>query len=258
MFCGRADHGMCQLNKKGKRICTTSESFEKEREAFEKKHFSLMDEEEALLKTLASAQKRMSFYNPPAMPPPPPPIGSSSNVPLDMGLRSKAAPSVPGPPPLSAPPPPPGLVRRLSPPPGLSPHASVVDVLGLTLFSQAAQLSSGGHCKAPPPAYVPAPCKAAPAASGRVVAPCKAPPTVSGHCSYLGSSALVALFQTCLRDAEVPEQCWGAAVDWVVQEQAVKVSEVLDNLKEIADVASMRKLPLQRLKLRLMEEESNA
>jgi hypothetical protein len=51
----------------------------------------------------------------------------------------------------------------------------------------------------------------------------------------------------------VPEPCWGAAVDWVVHEQAVRVSEVLDNLQEIADVAGVRKLPLQRLKLRLLE-----
>jgi hypothetical protein len=73
---------------------------------------------------------------------------------------------------------------------------------------------------------------------------------------YVGSSAFVALFQSCLRDAEVPEPCWGAAVDWVVHEQAVRVSEVLDNLQEIADVAGVRKLPLQRLKLRLLEEST--
>ena len=72
----------------------------------------------------------------------------------------------------------------------------------------------------------------------------------------MGSSAFVALFQSCLRDAEVPEPCWGAAVDWVVHEQAVRVSEVLDNLQEIADVAGVRKLPLQRLKLRLLEESN--
>lgn len=240
VFCGRSGHGMCQLNKKGERICTASASFDKEREAFEKAHFFLEDAEEALLEALAtpSAREKVSCCNPPSAPPPPPPIGRppcSSNVPSDLGLRSKAAASAPGPPPRS-PPPPPGLVRRLSPPPGLSPPG-------------------GGH-KPPTLAPAPAPCKAAPATSGRVVAPCKAPPPVHGRCLYVGSSAFVALFQSCLRDAEVPEPCWGAAVDWVVHEQAVRVSEVLDNLQEIADVAGVRKLPLQRLKLRLLEEST--
>ena len=245
MFCGRADHGMCQQNKRGKRICTTSAKFEKERVAFEQKHFFLEDGEEALLKTLATPSvQKMSCSDPPSAPPPPLPIGCSLIVPSDSGLRSKAAPSVPGPLPRS-PPPPPGLVRRLSPPPGLSAPASAVHVLGPPPFGPAPPFSSREVHS------LPAPCKAAPATSGRVVAPCKAPP---GCCLSAGLSAIVSLFQTCLRDAQVPEQCWGAAVDWVVQEQAVKVSEVLDNLQEIADVAGVRKLPLQRLKLRLLEE----
>ena len=67
--------------------------------------------------------------------------------------------------------------------------------------------------------------------------------------------AFHARFRLCLRDAEVPEHCWPAALEWSVQEEAVKVSELLDNLMEIADVAGIRKLPLQRLKLRLIEEE---
>ena len=137
-------------------------------------------------------------------------------------------------PPPTAPPPPPGLTRVLSPPPGLPPRTSAVDVLGLTAFTKVQPLSIVAQCKAPPKA-----------------ASCTVP-------AYVGDVAFIAQVRACLREAEVPETCWCFAVDWVMQEQAVKISEILDNLEEIAKFASIRKLPLQRLKLRLIEEEMSS
>lgn len=244
MFCGEAGHGLWQSTSKGSRLCRSFAAFEKEYEQFRQRHFSLRGREEELAAFLATELRPKprvaAMAPPPAGPPPPPPTAPPTPSAADMGLRSKAAPSIPqrspdqAPPPFAPPSPPPGLsfypcgvrgalptVPCKAPPPSCAPHDAPSQLLGAF---------------APPPGLVP--CSAAPF---KAPPRCKAPPTASG-------SSFIDAFREKLHEARVPEECRARAVQWVLEEQAVELSEVLEHLEEIAEIAGIRRLPLQRLR----------
>lgn len=180
-------------------------------------------------------------------------------------LPCKAGP-VPG---KAPPPPPPGLSQSCPasaphPPPGLSQSVSPAD-RGPAVFCKAppaglgvaasCAVSSDILCGPPPGLACVVPYKPPPAldALGRV-ALCKSPLGTPSSAAYVGSASFVDRFRVHLREAAVPEHCWDAAVEWLVEEQAVDFAEVLVHLEEIAEKSGMRKLPLQRLKARLLRE----
>ena len=255
MFCGEGGHGLWQSTSKGGRVCRAFEAFEKEYEKFVQRHFSLRGREEDLAAFLAREMRPKprvaAMAPPPAGRPPPPPAAPPTPSAADMGLRSKAAPSVPQrspdevPPPFDPPSPPPGLsfypcgargalptVPLKAPPPLCAPYAVPSQLPGTF---------------APPPGLLPcsaAPFKAPPA--------CKAPPTTPSS-SCMGA-ALIDVFREKLHEARIPEECRVRALQWVLEEQAVEVSEVLEHLEEIAEIAGIRRLPLQRLRVCLASE----
>jgi len=225
MFCGEAGHGLWQSTSKGGRLCRSFAAFEKEYEQFAQRHFSLRGREEYLAAFLAREMRphpRVAAMAPPPAGPPPPPPNAAPPAPStpDTGLRSKAAPSVPQrsleqvPPPCQPPSPPPGL--ESSPPPGLEYYYCVM----------------AEPFEAPPR--------------------CKAPPTAPSSCCM--GAALIAVFRKKLHEAHIPKECRVRAVQWVLEEQAVELSEVLEHLEEIAEIAGIRRLPLKRLRACLASE----
>ena len=136
------------------------------------------------------------------------------------------------PPPFNPPSPPPGLSFYPCGPRGALP----------TVPFKAPPPSQLLGAFAPPPGLVPgsaAPFKAPPR--------CKAPPTPS-------PSVFIDVFREKLHEARIPEECRARAVQWVLEEQAVELSEVLDHLEEIVAIAEIRRLPLQRLRACLARE----
>lgn len=254
MFCGKGGHGLWQSTSKGGRTCRSFAAFEKEYEKFVQRHFSLRGREEDLAAFLAKEMRpkpRVAAMAPPpaGRPPPPPTAAPPAPSAPDMGLRSKAAPSVPQssldqvPPPFAPPSPPPGLsfypcgprgalstVPSKAPPPLCAPYDVPLQLLG------------------PPPGLMPcstAPFKAPPR--------CKAPSTASGS-SFIGAANFIDVFREKLREARVPEECRVRALQWVLEEHAVEVTEVLEHLEEIAEIAGIRRLPMQRLRACLASE----